>query len=573
MMLNLKEEVRNMTTTHGMRGSWRRLFIHPKVFIMKVGKGTNQKRILIAILVAVVPCSNYCKAEDGKSQIEDFTSLFKEFNWIIPLAGSDERFPSSNYKLQHSKATIPFAPAQDKTSVSGKPEGNGGFFQRLFDAYVEEFNGGPAENGPEPPRRALPSPWDSPPFPGSEYQGYPLIGVAYSTTEYPLMKAIYGGPYGDAIRASRVKAYGWLNPSGNWSTSSNSNMPSSYWFVPNQPLLNQAVFRIEREVDSVQTDHIDVGFRSTSLYGTDYRYMTAGGWFSDQLLERNQLYGFDPTELYLDVYIPKVMQGLILRFGRWVACPDIETQFAPDNYLATHSLLFTFDTYTQTGVMATFMINKQWIIQAGIHAGTDMAPWYKGATPTGMLGVRWVSRDNNDSVYLVLNSINDAKFRHFDVDGQPAGHDNFNYLVGTWQHRFSRKIHTKFESYIMWQRDAVVGGTPSIGPVRWFGGGGGIGKPIPGISWTYGLLNYTMFQVSPKDYFTVRNEWWRDEEGERSGFASTYTSHTIGLSHQFNPVLIIRPEIGYYRSYNVPTFDNGTRKDMVLGGLDMILRF
>ena len=58
-------------------------------------------------------------------------------------------------------------------------------------------------------------------------------------------------------------------------------MPSSYWLVPNQPLLDQFLFRIEREVDSVQTDHVDVGFRSSYLYGTDYRYMTAGGWFSD----------------------------------------------------------------------------------------------------------------------------------------------------------------------------------------------------------------------------------------------------------------------------------------------------
>ena len=41
-----------------------------------------------------------------------------------------------------------------------------------------------------------------------------------------------------------------------------------------------------------------------------------------------------------------------------------------------------------------------------------------------------------------------------------------------------------------------------------------------------------MFQVSKRDYFTVRNEWWRDERGERSGFASTYSSHTVGWSHQ-----------------------------------------
>ena len=112
------------------------------------------------------------------------------------------------------------------------------------------------------------------------------------------------------------------------------------------------------------------------------------------------------------------------------------------------------------------MLNKQWTVQGAVHAGTDMAPWYKGAVPTGMLGVRWVSLDNNDSIYLVLNSINAAKFQRFRQYGQDLGHDNFNYLVGTWQHRFSPAIHTKTEGYFMWQQDAVVGGTPSAGPVR-----------------------------------------------------------------------------------------------------------
>ena len=74
---------------------------------------------------------------------------------------------------------------------------------------------------------------------------------------------------------------------GNWSTAKNSNTPDSYWIVPNRFELDQFVFRVERQVDSVQTDHIDWGFRSTALYGIDYRYMTAGGWFSDQLLKHN----------------------------------------------------------------------------------------------------------------------------------------------------------------------------------------------------------------------------------------------------------------------------------------------
>jgi Putative beta-barrel porin-2, OmpL-like. bbp2 len=463
------------------------------------------------------------------------------------------------------------APAPESAPASAAAPSN--FFSRFFRAYVDEFKDS-AEDGPEPARRALPAPLDSPPFPSSEWQGFPLLGVPYGTKEYPLTKALYGtGSFGDFLKENRIKAYGWINASGNWSSADDSNLPTSYWIFPNQPVLNQAVFRVEREVDTVQKDHVEVGFRSTFLYGTDYRYMTAGGWTSGQLLKHNYMYGVDLTEQYVNVYVPQVAQGMIVTVGRWIATPDIETQFAPDNYLGTHSLLFTFDTYTQTGIMATLMLNKQWTIQGAVHAGTDMAPWYKGATPTGMLGVRWVSLDNDDAAYVVLNSINNARFQRFKEDGQAAGHDNFNYLVATWQHKFNAQIHTKTEGYFMWQRDAVVGGTPSIGPVRDFGGGGGIGKDLPGYSLTYGLVNYSMFAISKRDYFTVRNEVWRDERGERSGTASTYSSHTIGWTHQLSDVLALRPEVGYYHSYNHDAFDLGKANHLWLGGVDVVLRF
>jgi hypothetical protein len=453
-----------------------------------------------------------------------------------------------------------------------------GFARRLLTAYGVEFgfvkleeNGNGDE--PEPPRRALPGPLQSPPFPSAEWQGYPLVGVPPDSSVYPLMKAIYGGPFGDEIKESRIKAYGWLNASGNWSTSKKSNTPDSYWIVPNRLELDQFIFRVERQVDSVQTDYIEWGFRSTVLYGMDYRYMMAGGWGSDQLFKHNNLYGWDPTEQYFDLYIPYVAQGMILRLGRWIACPDIETQFAPDNYMGSHSLLFTFDTYTQTGLMATVMLNKQWTVQAAIHSGTDMAPWYPGAIPTGMFGVRWTASDNNDSVYLVLNAINNAQFRYFTMDGQPFGHDNFNYIVGTWQHKFNDTVHTKFEAYYMWENNAVVGGTPSIGPVEPFGGGGGIGATIPGLSQANGVLNYTEVFLDKKNFITFRNEWWKDETGFRTGFAGNYTSNAIGFTHNFNSVFQVRPEIGYYRNWDRPAFDDGTRKNMLMYGFDMTMRF
>jgi hypothetical protein len=424
----------------------------------------------------------------------------------------------------------------------------------------------------EPKRRALPAPFPSPPFPNAEYQGFPVIGIPVDTTRYPLMKALQGTWPGDWVDSNRVRVYGWVNGSMNASSSRNSNTVDSYWVVPNDIMLDQAVVRFERHVDTVQTDHIDWGFRITGDYGIDYRYFTAGGWFSDQLLVHNRLYGWDMTEVYAELYIPWVAQGMVLTLGRWIATPDIETQFAPDNYLGTHSLLFTVDVYTETGLMATVMLDKQWTVQAALHAGADMAPWYKGAVPTGMFGARWVSKDNNDSFYTVLNAINNAEFRYFDLRGQPAGHHNYNILQTTWQHRFNEWIHTKTEAYVIWERNAAVGGTPSIGPVQ-FNSGGGLGATVPGLSMTYGVLNYTMFGLSKTDFITVRNEWVQDEHGTRYGFPGNYTSNTIGWTHNFTPEIQFRPEIGFYRNWNTPAFDNGARKNMLLAGFDVTLRF
>jgi hypothetical protein len=387
------------------------------------------------------------------------------------------------------------------------------------------------------------------------------------------MKTLQGTCLGDILDSEKIRVYGWVTAEGNLSTSKNSNTPDSYWIRPNRFDLDQALLRFERNLDSVQTDHIDWGFRLTGDYGMDYRYFTAGGWFSEQLLKHNALYGWDPTEVYLDVYIPWVAQGLIVRVGRWIACPDIETQFAPDNYMGSHSILFTFDTYTQSGVMLTTKLSDQWTLQGVLHAGTDMAPWYKGAIPTGAFGVRWVALDNNDAFYTWLNAVNAANFRLFEQYGQPLGHDNFNYLVTTWEHRFTREIITKTESYIMWQRNAVVGGTPSAGETKPYGGGGGIGAPIPGLTLDFGMVNFTVIQLTRRDFITIRNEWYRDTRGERTGFPTTYTSNAIGLSHNFTPEIQIRPEFGYYRAWGVPAFDLGTRKNEFMLAFDFTIRF
>jgi hypothetical protein len=447
---------------------------------------------------------------------------------------------------------------------------------RFIKAYYDAFNPYADEpDSPPAPRRALPESWPGPPFPGHEFQGYPLVGVPPSNnSNYPLMKALQGTWLGDFLRDNKIDIYGWVTVEGNISTSKNSNQPDSYWIVPNKIEMDQTVLRFERQEDTVQTDHIDWGFRFSSVYGIDYRYLTAGGWLSQQALMENLLYGYDPTEVYGEVYVPGVANGMVIRMGRWIACPDIETQFAPDNYMGSHSLLFTYDTYTQTGIMLTFCLNNNWMFQCAITAGTDMAPWYPGALPTGFFGLRWASNDNRDSIYTCLNNINNGKFRTFEEYGELVGHDNFNYVVSTWTHKFtdSGSIHTNTEAYYMWQFDAYVGGTSSVAPANEFGGGG-LGAPIPGTAAAYGVLNYTEFQISKKDYISVRNEVWEDQKGERTGYANLYSSHAIGLSHNFNDLYQIRPEVGYYRGYYTPAFDDGTKMGEWVIGFDTTIRF
>src|SRR5262249_10777379 len=130
----------------------------------------------------------------------------------------------------------------------------------------------------EPKRRALPAPLPSPPMPSGEWQGYPLIGVPVDTTRYPLMKALQGTRPGDLLGTNGIRVTGWWNPAATLSPPRHSTMPNSYWIFPNSSQPAQPVLRAERLVASVQTDHIDGGFRSTLLFGIASRYRVAGGW-------------------------------------------------------------------------------------------------------------------------------------------------------------------------------------------------------------------------------------------------------------------------------------------------------
>src|SRR5271169_1920292 len=145
-----------------------------------------------------------------------------------------------------------------------------GFFARWAEFYRQDWS--PAAASPPasaPARRGLPSPLDSPPFPNSDwsYGGSPVIGEP-DTNSYPLMTAINQAK-------SRTKVYGWIDPTLNFSTSTNRNEPEANDAYSNRFEMNQLVLYAERLPDSVQRAHVDWGYHLTALFGTDYRFTTA----------------------------------------------------------------------------------------------------------------------------------------------------------------------------------------------------------------------------------------------------------------------------------------------------------
>jgi len=452
--------------------------------------------------------------------------------------------------------------AGEDLSVNLTLGANEGFLKRLSQAYAKDWQG-TADSGPEPPRRALPSPLNSPPFPNSDwsYGGSPEIG-APDTNVPPLMEALYGGSNGQAWEQSRVKVYGWLEGSLNISTSHDSNYPSAYDIFANRFEFDQAVLYVERLPDTVQTDHVDWGFHLSGLYGTSYRFTTNLGYFSGQLLDHHRENGFDPVLEYVDLYVPQVAEGLNIRVGRFISIPGIEAQLAPNNYVYTHSLLYAVDPFTDTGILGTLRINDQWLIQLGLTASHDVAPWTHDARPSATACISYTFNKGNDNVYPCVNGINSGRYAY----------NNLQMFDNTWYHKFSASWHMATEAWYMYQR-----GVPSIsGPLLPEKGTNGAfcsKGEIRCLAPEWAMVNYVEKQISPKNYVSIRSDFLDDVKGQRTGFKTRYTEATLMWGHWVGSTILLRPEIRFDHAFDRPAYDDGTRKSQFQLAMDVIFKF
>ncbi len=450
------------------------------------------------------------------------------------------------------------------------------FATRFYKTYKEHLNWSGENVAPlEHDEYSVDAPLNSPPFPSATWNigGTTPLGYADNTTA-PLMDALYCGEDGQKIKDSRIKFYGWIDPGMNISTSKShydiksgtgGNYPAAYYPYPNQIQLNQFALYLERVPDTVQKKHIDYGFRLTGMYGTDYKYTFSNKLLSNQYLKDHKKYGFDPVMFYGELYIPYVAKGMNIRVGRYISIPDIEAQLAPNNYTYSHSLLYSFDPYTREGILTSVKLNKNWTAQFELSNGTDITIFDKKnsqLTPGACLN--WTSDSGNDNIYPCINGLNNGKY----------GYNNLQMLVATWYHKFDNKWHMATEGYYMWQKNVPNVNNPNA-PSTILGANGAQCRPDDATckASTFSALNYLIYKFAPRDYLVLRNEFFKDNRGQRTGYKTLYTEHLIGWNHWFGDVITLRPEIRFDHSYDVKAYDGGRKSSQLVFATDLIIHF
>ena len=331
----------------------------------------------------------------------------------------------------------------------------------------------------------------------------------------------------------------------------------------------------------------------------------SAGWV---LLKYNNSNGYDFPMMYAELYVPKVMDGLLIRVGRYISIPDIEAQLAPNNYMYSHSMTYTFDNYTNTGVVATLGVNKNLFLQAGVVMGTDTAvgnagqhltnpfpnPLYPrstflkdpGAKPSFVGCIRYQSDSARDDLYVCADGINGGQW----------GYNNLQWYGLTYYHKFTDKFHVAFEMYNLHQNKVpnlnnptaaaayANGGTPfSPQYIPYNAPSGALcrdSKTLTCTATAQGEVAYWNYQFAPLDNLSLRTEYFDDRQGQRTGVATSYEDVALGVQHWLSPQIEFRPEIAYYRANDAKAFNgNGnhgiapSRQQAVILSGDVIFHF
>jgi hypothetical protein len=312
--------------------------------------------------------------------------------------------------------------------------------------------------------------------------------------------------------------------------------------------LDKISLNVERTVDPTKKQ-FDFGFHVEGIWGTDAAFVHSNGLLDSQ----TGRYQGDLLQAYVDVTLPDL--PVRIRAGKWLALEGFE-QFSaniygafgdPSRALYSYSYQYLYaEPLTQTGVLATYVLNPQWSFDAGFTRGWNQS--VKDANEVlDFLGRITFTPSDKTSVAFVMTEGPEypTGFGHDLPKGDPHHWWTALDLVVT------QKITDKL----------------SVG----LGGDYVYARQIPTLTGSSkqwgGVAGYVSYAFDPHVTLNTRLEWYNDSANGFSNGApvsGNYYETTVGVAikpfpnDKFLSKWLLRPEFRYDHSTQ-PVFNSGDR--------------
>ncbi|MCX5678566.1 MAG: outer membrane beta-barrel protein [Candidatus Omnitrophica bacterium] len=195
----------------------------------------------------------------------------------------------------------------------------------------------------------------------------------------PLMNALDEIGLAEPLNKAGINIYGYAE--GGWFYDATSPHKGSgptfigYNNFKSDITLDKVSLNVERTVDPTKKQ-FDVGGRIEGIFGADAAFIHSNGMWDIQT-GHNQ---WDLLQAYVDAALPYI--PVRLRFGKWIELAGFE-QFSANIYgafgdparaLYSYSYQFLYaEPGTQTGLLATYVLNPQWTFDVGTTLGWNQS--------------------------------------------------------------------------------------------------------------------------------------------------------------------------------------------------------
>lgn len=368
------------------------------------------------------------------------------------------------------------------------------------------------------------------------------------------------------LKRRKITLAGWLDQGFTWNPDSPAdrfNGPNSYNDRANEYQLNELWLYAERLAENDGCGFA-WGGRIDLMYGTDWRWMPAGGLevftdFQPRWNQEHRFYGLAMPQLYVET----AFNNLSIKWGKYYSIVGYESVPATGNFFYSQSYVHQYGTpFTHTGFLATYKAGDRWTLYSGLHRGWDM--WSDNNGKLGYIGgAKWTAPEDKSSLaYYVSTSPEDN-----------LGTQNrfINCIVYTRQ--MTDRLDWVLEHVLGTQDDAA----PGSADAEW-----------------YSINNYLFYELNDCWTAGARWEWFRDDDGfrvappgtidprigeTRGGFAGNFFDMSYGLNYKPNQNVIWRPEArwdfydGEPNANGQQPYDDGTSDHQFTLGVDLIVTF